>query len=32
MEQKEKLTTLEQGLNILQLFDEDLPIHTISSV
>jgi len=32
MNQKDKLTTLEQGLKILQLFDEDLPIHTISSV
>ena len=32
MNQKDKLKTLEQGLKILQLFDEDLPIHTISSV
>lgn len=32
MEQKEKLTTLEQGLKILQLFNEEVPSHTISSV
>ena len=32
MEQKEKLTTLEQGLKILQLFNEEVPNHTISSV
>ena len=30
MEQKEKLTTLEQGLKILQLFNEEVPSHTIS--